>query len=337
MDEGTSETEVVVMAKLTMVEAINLALRQEMERDASVLILGEDVGKNGGVFRVTQGLFDVFGATRVVDTPLSESAIVGAAIGMAIYGLRPVAEIQFEGFVYASMEQLASHAGRIRTRSRGRYHCPLVVRVPYGGGIRAPEHHSDSNEAYFVHTPGIKVVVPSTPYEAKGLLIAAIRDPDPVVFMEPKKIYRSLREEVPEEEYLIPLGQSRSVLEGNDITLISWGAMLQPTLQAAALMEKNGIGAEVLDLRTLSPLDTEAIVESVKKTHRVVLVQEAPASCGVGAEIIARINEKALIHLEAPVARVTGFDTVMPLPKLEKHYLPNAERVVEAADRVLNF
>jgi pyruvate dehydrogenase E1 component beta subunit len=337
MDEGTSETEVVVMAKLTMVEAINLALRQEMERDASVLILGEDVGKNGGVFRVTQGLFDVFGATRVVDTPLSESAIVGAAIGMAIYGLRPVAEIQFEGFVYASMEQLASHAGRIRTRSRGRYHCPLVVRVPYGGGIRAPEHHSDSNEAYFVHTPGIKVVVPSTPYEAKGLLIAAIRDPDPVVFMEPKKIYRSLREEVPEEEYLIPLGQSRSVLEGNDITLISWGAMLQPTLQAAALMEKNGIGAEVLDLRTLSPLDTEAIVESVKKTHRAVLVQEAPASCGVGAEIIARINEKALIHLEAPVARVTGFDTVMPLPKLEKYYLPNAERVVEAADRVLNF
>jgi pyruvate dehydrogenase E1 component beta subunit len=325
------------MAKLTMVEAINLALRQEMERDASVLILGEDVGKNGGVFRVTQGLFDIFGETRVVDTPLSESAIVGAAIGMAVYGLRPVAEIQFEGFVYASMEQLASHAGRIRTRSRGRYHCPLVVRVPYGGGIRAPEHHSDSNEAYFVHTPGIKVVVPSTPYEAKGLLIAAIRDPDPVVFMEPKKIYRSLREEVPEEEYLIPLGQSRTVLEGNDITLISWGAMLQPTLQAATLMEKNGIGAEVLDLRTLSPLDTEAIVESVKKTHRAVLVQEAPATCGVGAEIIARINEKALIHLEAPVARVTGFDTVMPLPKLEKYYLPNAERVVEAADRVLNF
>jgi pyruvate dehydrogenase E1 component beta subunit len=325
------------MAKLTMVEAINLALRQEMERDASVLILGEDVGKNGGVFRVTQGLFDIFGETRVVDTPLSESAIVGAAIGMAVYGLRPVAEIQFEGFVYASMEQLASHAGRIRTRSRGRYHCPLVVRVPYGGGIRAPEHHSDSNEAYFVHTPGIKVVVPSTPYEAKGLLIAAIRDPDPVVFMEPKKIYRSLREEVPEEEYLIPLGQSRTVLEGNDITLISWGAMLQPTLQAATLMEKNGIGAQVLDLRTLSPLDTEAIVESVKKTHRAVLVQEAPATCGVGAEIIARINEKALIHLEAPVARVTGFDTVMPLPKLEKYYLPNAERVVEAADRVLNF
>jgi pyruvate dehydrogenase E1 component beta subunit len=325
------------MAKLTMVEAINLALRQEMEKDARVLILGEDVGKNGGVFRVTQGLFDIFGETRVVDTPLSESAIVGAAIGMAVYGLRPVAEIQFEGFVYASMEQLADHAGRIRTRSRGRYHCPLVVRLPYGGGIRAPEHHSDSNEAYFVHTPGIKVVVPSTPYEAKGLLIAAIRDPDPVVFMEPKKIYRSLREEVPEEEYLIPLGQSRLVLEGSDVTLITWGAMLQPTLQAATLMEENGTGAEVIDLRTLSPLDMDGIVESVKKTHRAVVVQEAPATCGVGAEIIARINEKALTHLEAPVARVTGFDTVMPLPKLEKHYLPNAERVIEAVDRVLNF
>lgn len=325
------------MAKLTMVEAINLALRQEMEKDPRVLILGEDVGKNGGVFRVTQGLFDIFGENRVVDTPLSESAIVGAAIGMAVYGLRPVAEIQFEGFVYASMEQLADHAGRIRTRSRGRYYCPLVVRLPYGGGIRAPEHHSDSNEAYFVHTPGIKVVVPSTPYEAKGLLISAIRDPDPVIFMEPKKIYRSLREEVPEEEYLIPLGQSRLVLEGSDVTLITWGAMLQPTLQAATLMEENGTGAEVIDLRTLSPLDTDGIVESVKKTHRAVVVQEAPATCGVGAEIIARINEKALTHLEAPVARVTGFDTVMPLPKLEKHYLPNAERVVEAVDRVLNF
>jgi pyruvate dehydrogenase E1 component beta subunit len=325
------------MAKLTMVEAINLALRQEMEKDPRVLILGEDVGKNGGVFRVTQGLFDIFGENRVVDTPLSESAIVGAAIGMAVYGLRPVAEIQFEGFVYASMEQLADHAGRIRTRSRGRYQCPLVVRLPYGGGIRAPEHHSDSNEAYFVHTPGIKVVVPSTPYEAKGLLISAIRDPDPVIFMEPKKIYRSLREEVPEEEYLIPLGQSRLVLEGSDVTLITWGAMLQPTLQAATLMEENGTGAEVIDLRTLSPLDTDGIVESIKKTHRAVVVHEAPATCGVGAEIIARINEKALTHLEAPVVRVTGFDTVMPLPKLEKYYLPNAERVVEAVDRVLNF
>lgn len=325
------------MAKLTMVEAINLALRQEMEKDPRLLILGEDVGKNGGVFRVTQGLFDSFGATRVMDTPLSESAIVGVAIGMAVYGLRPIAEIQFEGFIYAAMEQLANHAGRIRNRSRGRYHCPLVVRLPYGGGIRAPEHHSDSNEAYFVHTPGIKVVVPSTPYEAKGLLIAAIRDPDPVIFMEPKKVYRSLREEVPEEQYLIPLGESRIVLEGTDITLMTWGAMLQPTLQAAALMEKSGTSAEVLDLRTLSPLDTDTIIESVKKTHRAVVVHEAPATCGVGAEIVARINEKALVHLEAPVERVTGFDIVTPLPKLETFYLPNAERVVEAIHRVVNF
>ena len=325
------------MAKLTMVEAINLALRQEMEKDPRVLLLGEDVGRNGGVFRVTQGLLDAFGETRVMDTPLSESAIVGVAIGMAVYGLRPVAEIQFEGFVYAAMEQLADHAGRIRTRSRGRYHCPLVVRLPYGGGIRAPEHHSDSNEAYFVHTPGIKVVVPSTPYEAKGLLVAALRDPDPVIFMEPKKIYRSLREEVPEEEYLIPLGESRVVLEGSDITLITWGAMLQPTLQAAMLMEKSGTSAEVLDLRTLSPLDTESMIESVKKTHRAVVVHEAPATCGVGAEIVARINEKALVHLEAPVQRVTGFDTVMPLPKLEKYYLPSAERVVDAVNRVVSF
>lgn len=325
------------MAKLTMVEAINLALRQEMERDSRVLILGEDVGKNGGVFRVTQGLFDEFGEKRVMDTPLAESAIVGAAIGMAVYGLRPVAEIQFEGFVYAAMEQLANHAGRIRTRSRGRYHCPLVVRLPYGGGIRAPEHHSDSNEAYFVHTPGIKVVVPSTPYEAKGLLLAAIRDPDPVIFMEPKKIYRSLREEVPEEEYTIALGEARIVAEGSDVTLITWGAMLQPALQAAALMEKSGTSAEVLDLRTLSPLDTDAIIESVQKTHRAVVVQEAPTTCGVGAEIAARINEKALVHLEAPVARVAGFDTVMPLPKLEKYYLPTAERVVAAVSRISNF
>ena len=325
------------MAKLTMVEAINSALRHEMNKDPRVLILGEDVGKNGGVFRVTQGLFDTFGESRVMDTPLSESAITGVAIGMAVYGLRPVAEIQFEGFVYAAMEQLANHAGRIRTRSRGRYHCPLVVRLPYGGGIRAPEHHSDSNEAYFVHTPGLKVVVPSTPYEAKGLLIAAIRDPDPVIFMEPKKIYRSLKEEVPEDEYVIPLGEARIVLEGSDITLITWGAMLQPTLQAAAMMEKNGTSTEVVDLRTLAPLDTDAIIHSVQKTHRALVIHEAPTTCGVGAEIVARINEKALVHLEAPVERVTGFDTVMPLPKLEKYYLPNAERVVDAVNRIINF
>lgn len=325
------------MAKLTMVEAVNLALRQEMEKDARVIVLGEDVGKNGGVFRVTQGLLERFGELRVVDTPLSESAIVGAAIGMAVYGLRPVAEIQFEGFIYAAMEQLVSHASRIRTRSRGRYECPLVVRIPYGGGIGAPEHHSDSNEAYFVHTPGLKVAVPSTPYEAKGLMISAIRDPDPVIFMEPKKVYRAIREEVPEEEYSIPLGKARVVLEGSDISLIAWGAMLQPTLQAAMLMGERGIRSEVIDLRTLCPLDTEAIVESVKKTKRALIVHEAPRTCGLGAEIIARINEKALLYLEAPVERVTGFDTIIPLPKLEQCYLPDAQRVVEAMDRVMKF
>lgn len=325
------------MAKLTMVEAIALALKQEMEKDPRVVVLGEDVGKNGGVFRATQGLYESFGETRVIDTPLSESAIVGVAIGMAVYGLRPVAEIQFEGFTYACMEQLVSHASRIRTRSRGRYQCPLVVRFPYGGGIRAPEHHSDSNEAYFAHTPGLKVVVPSGPREAKGLLIAAIREPDPVIFMEPKRIYRAFREEVPEEEYVIPLGRAQIVLEGNDVTLISWGAMLQPTFQAARLMAERGVSSEIIDLRTLSPLDTTTIIESVKKTKRAVVVHEAPRSCGLGAEISARINEKALLYLEAPVERVTGYDTVMPLPRLEQHYLPSVERVVQAIDRVMSF
>jgi pyruvate dehydrogenase E1 component beta subunit len=234
------------------------------------------------------------------------------------------------------MEQLIGHAARIRTRSRGRRECPLVVRIPYGGGIHAPEHHSESNEAYFVHTPGLKVVVPSTPYEAKGLLLSAIRDPDPVIFMEPKRIYRAIREEVPEEEYLIPLEQARVVTEGTHVTLIAWGAMLHVALQGAKLMADRGISSEVLDLRTLSPLDTQSIVESIKKTNRAVIVHEAPRSCGVAAEIIARINEKALLYLEAPVERVTGFDTVMPLPRLEQHFLPDAQRVVRAIDRVMN-
>jgi pyruvate dehydrogenase E1 component beta subunit len=327
----------LTMAKLTMVEAINLALKQEMKKDPRVLVLGEDVGKDGGVFRVTQGLLEEFGDQRVVDTPLSESAIVGASIGLAVYGLRPVPEIQFEGFSFACMEQLVSHASRLRTRTRGRYECPLVVRIPYGGGIRAPEHHSDSNEAYFVHTPGLKVVIPSTPYEAKGLLVSAIRDPDPVIYMEPKRVYRSLREEVPEDEYVIPLDQARIVIEGSDVTLIAWGAMLHVTLQAAKLMADKGISSEVIDLRTLSPLDSHAVIDSIKKTKRAVVVHEAPRTCGVGAEIVARINEMALVYLEAPVERVTGFDTVMPLPKLEKFYLPDAGRVARAIDRVMNF
>jgi pyruvate dehydrogenase E1 component beta subunit len=325
------------MAKRTMVEAINLALQQEMTNDPSVLILGEDIGKDGGVFRVTQGLIEQFGEKRVVDTPLSESAIVGLAIGLAVYGLRPIAEIQFEGFSFAAFEQLSCHASRIRTRSRGRYQCPLVVRIPYGGGIRAPEHHSDSNEAHFVHIPGLKVVVPSSPHEAKGLLVSAIRDPDPVIFMEPKRIYRALREDVPDEEYSIPLDRARIVAEGTDVTLIAWGAMLHVTLQAAKLLADKAISAEVIDLRTLSPLDTYTVIESVKKTKRAVVVHEAPRSCGLGAEIVARVNEEALVYLEAPVERVTGFDTVMPLPKLEKLYLPDVDRVIHAIDRVMNF
>jgi pyruvate dehydrogenase E1 component beta subunit len=278
---------------------------------------------------------DLFGENRVVDTPLSESAIIGASIGLAVYGLRPIAELQFEGFAFGAMEQLVAHASRIRNRSRGRYQCPLVVRIPYGGGIHAPEHHSESNEAYFVHTPGLKVVVPSTPYEAKGLLLAAIRDPDPVIFMEPKKIYRSIREDVPEEEYVIPL-EARVAMEGSNVTLIAWGAMLHVALEGARLMADRGVSCEVLDLRTLSPLDTDAIIESVKKTNRAVIVHEAQRSCGVAAEIAARINEKALLALEAPVERVTGFDVVMPLPKLEQRFLPDARRVADAIDRVMS-
>jgi pyruvate dehydrogenase E1 component beta subunit len=324
------------MAKLTVVEAINQALKQAMAGDDRVIVLGEDVGKNGGVFRVTQGLLDLFGEKRVIDTPLSESAIIGASIGLAIYGLRPIAELQFEGFAFGAMEQLVAHAARVRNRSRGRYQCPLVVRIPYGGGIHAPEHHSESNEAYFVHTPGLKVVVPSTPYEAKGLLFAAIQDPDPVIFMEPKKIYRSLREEVPEEEYTIPLGRARVAMEGSSVTLIAWGAMLHVALESARLMADRSVNCEVLDLRTLSPLDTDAIIESVRKTHRAVILHEAQRSCGLAAEIAARINEKALLDLEAPVERVTGFDTVMPLPKLERQYLPDARRVADAIDRVMS-
>jgi len=278
---------------------------------------------------------DLFGENRVVDTPLSESAIIGASIGLAVYGLRPIAELQFEGFAFGAMEQLVAHASRIRNRSRGRYQCPLVVRIPYGGGIHAPEHHSESNEAYFVHTPGLKVVVPSTPCEAKGLLLAAIRDPDPVIFMEPKKIYRSIREDVPEEEYVIPL-EARVAMEGSNVTLIAWGAMLHVALEGARLMADRGVSCEVLDLRTLSPLDTDAIVESVKKTNRAVIVHEAQRSCGVAAEIVTRINEKALLDLEAPVERVTGFDVVMPLPKLEQRFLPDARRVADAIDRVMS-
>ncbi|MBI5967058.1 MAG: alpha-ketoacid dehydrogenase subunit beta [Deltaproteobacteria bacterium] len=325
------------MAKRNLVEAINSGLMVEMERDSSVVILGEDVGKEGGVFRVTDGLQVKFGLHRVFDTPLAESGIIGVAIGMAVKGLRPVAEIQFEGFLPPAMDQIMSHASRIRTRSRGRFTCPLVIRSPWGGGIHAPEHHSDSPEATFAHTPGIKVVIPSTPYDAKGLIISAIRDPDPVLFFEPKRIYRAIREEVPDGEYTVPIGVAKVMREGSDITVISWGAMVREVLRAAETADKEGIKVEVIDLRTISPMDDATTMESVRRTGRVVIVHEAPPTCGVGAEIIARINEKALLSLQAPVVRVTGFDTVVPLMKLENHYLPTPERILRGIRKVMKF
>jgi pyruvate dehydrogenase E1 component beta subunit len=325
------------MAKRNLVEAINSGLMVEMERDPSVVVLGEDVGKEGGVFRVTDGLQVKFGANRVFDTPLAESGIIGVSIGMAVKGLRPVAEIQFEGFLHLAMNQIMNHAARIRTRSRGRFTCPLVIRSPWGGGIRAPEHHSDSPEALFAHTPGIKVVIPSSPYDAKGLIISAIRDPDPVLFFEPKRIYRAIKEEVPDGEYTVPIGQAKVIREGKDVTIISWGAMVREVLRAAETAEKEGIKAEIIDLRTISPMDDATYLESVRKTGRVVIVHEAPPTCGVGAEITARINEKALLSLQAPVVRVTGFDAVMPLMKLENHFLPSPERILAGIRKVMAF
>jgi len=320
------------MPKLNMVQAINLALREEMERDDRIVILGEDVGTDGGVFRVTEGLLEKFGPERIVDTPLAESALVGAAIGMAAYGLKPVSEIQFMGFIYPAIDQIFSHAARIRSRSRGRFTCPIVVRTPYGAGIKAPELHSESTEALFCHMPGIKVVVPSTPYNAKGLLISAIRDPDPVIYLESTRLYRLMKEEVPEGDYALPLGKARIAREGKDVTVIAWGSMLHRVLQSV-----EGFDAEVIDLMTLSPFDEEAVYKSVRKTGRVVIVQEAPKTCGFGAELSASIAEDAMLHLRAPVIRVTGYDTVMPLPKLEDYYTPTGERIRKALNEVMKY
>jgi pyruvate dehydrogenase E1 component beta subunit len=325
------------MAKLNMVEALNLALREELERDNRVIIFGEDVGKEGGVFRVTDGLQKQFGPDRVIDTPLAELAIAATAVGMAVYGLRPVGEIQFEGFLYPCLDQINNHIGRMRNRSRGRFTCPLVIRTPYGGGIHAPEHHSDSPEAILAHIPGIKVVIPSTPYEAKGLLLSSIRDPDPVIFMEPKRIYRAIREEVPEGDYTIPLGKARLVQEGKDVTIIAYGAMLREALNAAEQLKGDKIDPEIIDLRTISPMDVETIVASIKKTGRGVVVHEAPKTCGLAAEIITLINEKAFLSLQAPIERVTGFDIPVPLMKTEHYDLPNPKRIVMAVKKVMNF
>lgn len=320
------------MAQLNMVQAINLALRQEMERDGRIVILGEDVGRDGGVFRVTEGLQERFGAERVIDTPLSESALVGAAIGMAAYGLRPVAEIQFMGFIYAAFDQLFAHAARLRSRSRGRFTCPLLVRTPYGGGIKAPELHEESSEAIFCHMPGIKVVVPSGPYTAKGLLLAALRDPDPVLFLEPTRLYRLIREEVPEGDYTIPLGQARLVSEGRDVTVIAWGSMLERVMKAVGSR-----GADVIDLLTLNPCDMETVLASVRRTGRAVIVHEAVRTCGFGAEIAATIAEEAILQLRAPVLRVTAPDVTMPLSRLQDSYLPTVEQINRAIDDVMRY
>ncbi|MCW5768276.1 MAG: alpha-ketoacid dehydrogenase subunit beta [Phycisphaeraceae bacterium] len=321
---------------LTLVDAINEALYQEMERDERVVCLGEDVGLNGGVFRVTDGLQKRFGADRVVDTPLAESGIMGTAIGLAMGGMRPIPEIQFEGFLGPAYDQLTNHAARYRTRSRGAITVPMTVRVPVGGGIHAPELHSDSPESIYAHTPGLKVVMPCTPYDAKGLLLSAIRDPDPIVFFEPKRVYRSYREQIPEEEYTIPIGQAKVVSEGTDITVVSWGASVFECLAALDKLPED-VSAELIDLRTIYPIDQDTIIQSVQKTGRCVIVHEAPKTCGMGAELSAIIQEHCFLHLKAPVQRVAGFDTVMPYYKLELEYLPNAERIGEAITQTLSY
>ncbi len=322
------------MANLTLVQAINLALIQEMEKDDRVIVLGEDVGINGGVFRVTDGLHKRFGPKRVVDTPLAESGIIGASIGLAMAGLRPVPEIQFEGFLAPAYDQLCTHAARMRARTRGALTVPMTVRVPVGGGIHAPELHSDSPAAFYVHQPGLKVVVPATPYDAKGLLISAIRDPDPILFFEPKRLYRAFREEVPEDEYTVPIGKARVVIPGDEITVISWGA---PVVQCVTAIEQSDQSIELIDLRTIYPLDTETIITSVRKTGRAVIVHEAPKTAGLGAEVASRIMEHCFLYLEAPIQRVTGFDTVMPYYKLELEYLPEAERIRKAIQEVAAY
>ena len=324
------------MAKMTMVQALNLALQQEMAKDDSVIVLGEDVGVDGGVFRATDGLINQFGEERVLDTPLAESAIAGMSIGMALYGLKPVCEIQFSGFSYQTFHQIENHAARLRWRSQGRYHVPMVLRTPYGGGVRALEHHSESREAYWAHTPGLKMVIPSGPRNARALLISAIRDPDPVIFYESKALYRSFREEVTEEEETLPIGKSAIVREGRDLTLISYGAMMRPTLEAASMLkDKDGVDAEVIDLLTISPLDDELFVQSVLKTGRAVVIHEAPRSFGPGAEIVSRLMEKAFYYLEAPIERVTGYDVITPMFSRENAYIPDAQRILRGARKVL--
>jgi len=321
---------------LNLVQAVNHALRDEMKRNDRVVVLGEDVGVNGGVFRATEGLIQEFGPNRVIDTPLAESGIVGISIGMALYGLRPVPEIQFMDFIYPAFDQIESELAKFRYRSGGQFSAPVVIRTPYGGGIRGSHYHSQSTEAFFAHTAGLKVVIPATPYDAKGLLTSALRDPDPVIFLEPKKIYRTVRGDVPDDEYTLPIGKANVVREGNDAVIFAYGAMLHVALEAAELAAQKGINVEVVDLRSIVPFDIEAIMSSVKKTGRVVILHEACKTCGFGAEIAAQIAERCILNLKAPIVRVAGFDVPFPYA-LEGEYMPNTNRVLAAVERVYNF
>jgi pyruvate dehydrogenase E1 component subunit beta len=324
------------MAVWNIIQAVNDALRLEMRRDPRVVVLGEDVGKFGGVFRATSGLHEEFGADRVFDTPLAEAGIIGTAIGMALYGLRPVPEIQFADFIYPAYDQIVNELAKFRYRSGGQYPCPVVIRTPYGGGIRGGHYHSQSPEAYFVHTPGLKVVIPSNPYDAKGLLTSAIRGEDPVIFMEPKRVYRAAKGDVPEGEYTVELGKAKVVREGAQLTVLCYGAMVHTCVEAAQLAERDGFDPEIIDLRTLLPLDTETVLASVRKTGRVVIAHEAPKTCGYGAELAAMIAEKALMSLEAPITRVAGFDTPFPYT-LENEYMPSPDRVAAAIRQTAQF
>ncbi|OGT46173.1 MAG: 2-oxoisovalerate dehydrogenase [Gammaproteobacteria bacterium RIFCSPHIGHO2_12_FULL_41_20] len=325
------------MAEITLVEAITQALAYEMQADPNVIVLGEDVGKDGGVFRATLGLLDKFGPDRVRDTPLAESMIGGLAVGMAVQGLKPVAEFQFMGFIYPAVDQIINHAARMRNRTRGRLSCPVVFRTPYGAGIHAPEHHSESTEAIFAHTPGLRVVIPSSPRRAYGLLLAAIRDPDPVIFLEPSRLYRWAKQEVPDDGKALPLDTCFTLRVGTDVTLVTWGAMVKETLEAASKLAEEGVNAEVIDVATIKPLDMDTILASVEKTGRCVIVHEAPRTCGMGAEIAAEVSEKALLSLQAPVKRVTGYDTVVPYARLEKSYIPSVERIREVVHLIMEF
>lgn len=325
------------MAEITLVEAINQALAYEMRADPEVILLGEDIGKDGGVFRATVGLVDEFGPERVRDTPLAESMIAGVAVGMAAQGFKPVAEFQFMGFIYPALDQIINHVARIRNRTRGRISCPVVFRTPYGCGIRAPEHHSESTEAIFAHIPGLRVVVPSSPARAYGLLLASIRDPDPVIFLEPSRLYRWAKQEVPNDGKALPLDVCFTLRVGTDVTLVTWGAMVKETLTAADALAKKGVSAEIIDVATIKPLDIDTILASVEKTGRCVIIHEAARTCGVGADISAQIAERGLMFLKAPVQRITGYDTVVPYARMEKFYLPNEQQIIEAVQQTLEF